>query len=106
MALRDLIGRLERSASGELESFKLTDGSTYFYDRVAAYRELFLYAYDVELGDADKWDQPPEVLQRICEAQDPAAVLARFEPKDFMNLPEVVDVDVLVRERRLVLRSG
>jgi hypothetical protein len=110
MGLRNLIRRLERSATGDLDSFKLRDGSIYYYDPVETYKEMFLHAYDVELGHADEWPQPPEIYRKICEARDPAAVLARFEPKHpegaFVNPSEVFDLDVLVRERRLVPMSS
>src|SRR5215218_5716181 len=98
--------RLERAASGDMESFELLDGSTYYYDRLETYKELFLHGYDVQLGDADKWLEPPEVYRKMCEAKDPAAVLEWFEPENpqsaFMNPAELYDTDVLVRERRLV----
>jgi hypothetical protein len=104
--MRSWIRRLERDARGHLESFELLDGSTYYYDGLQTYKELFLHAYDVQLGDAEKWTEPPEVYRKICEAKDPAAVLERFRPEDpgcaFVNLAELYDTDVLVNERRLV----
>jgi hypothetical protein len=104
--MRSWIRRLERDARGHLESFELLDGSTYYYDGLETYKELFLHAYDVQLGDADKWPEPPEVYRKMCEARDPAAVLERFKPEDperaFVNLAEIYDTDVLVNERRLV----
>ena len=106
MSLRGWIKRLERDASEDLESFELLDGSTYYYDRLETYKELYLHAYDVQLGDADKWPEPPEVYRKMCEARDPATVVERFKPEDpqraFVNLGELYDTDVLVRERRLV----
>jgi hypothetical protein len=104
--MRSWIRRLERAASEDLDSFELLDGSTYYYDRLETYEELFLHAYDVQLGDADKWAEPPEVYRRMCEARDPAAVLERFKPEDpqraFVDVTQIYDTDVLVRERRLV----
>jgi len=109
MGLRGWIKRLERDASEELESFKLLDGSTYYYDRLETYKELFLHAYDVQLGEGDKWPEPPEVYRKMCEARNPAAVLERFKPEDphraFVNLAELYDTDVLVHERRLASLS-
>ena len=106
MGLRNRIKRLERNASEDLASFELLDGSTYYYDRLETYKELFLHAYDVQLGDAEKWTEPPEIYRKICEAKDPDAVLERFRPEDpqcaFVNLAELYDTDVLVNERRLV----
>jgi hypothetical protein len=104
--MRSWIRRLERDARGHLESFELLDGSTYYYDRLETYKELFLHAYDVLLGDAHKWPEPPEIYRKMCEAKDPAAVLEQFKPEDperaFVNVAELYDKDALVRERRLV----
>src|SRR5215204_2671463 len=106
MSLRGWIKRLERRAREDLESFELLDGSIYYYDRLETYKELFLHAYDVQLGDAHKWPEPPEILSKMCEARDVAAVLKRFRPEDpqcaFVNLAELYDTDALVRERRLM----
>ena len=104
--MRSWIRRLERDARGHLESFELLDGSTYYYDRMETYKELFMHAYAVQLGDAEKWPEPPEVYRKMCEARDVAAVLERFRPEDperaFVNPAELYDTDALVRERRLV----
>jgi hypothetical protein len=106
MTLRNWIRRLERSAREDLESFVLDDGSRFYYDPVETYKGLFLHAVDVQLGDADKWPEPPEVYRKMCEAKDPAAVLERFKPEDperaFVDVAQIYDTDVLVRERRLV----
>jgi|SRR5215211_4389618 hypothetical protein len=106
MSFRSWLKRLERVASEDLESFVLLDGSTYYYDRLETYKVLFLHACDVQLGDADKWPEPPEVYRKMCEARDPAAVLQRFRPEDperaFVNVAELYETDVLVNERRLV----
>jgi hypothetical protein len=106
MGLRGWLKRLERGAGEDLESFELLDGSTYYYDRLEAHKELFLHAYDLQLGDADKWPEPPEVYRKMCEAKDPAAVLERLKPENpqsaFVNPAELYDTDALVRERRLV----
>jgi hypothetical protein len=106
MGLRGWIKRLERGASEGLASFELLDGSTYRYDPLETHRELFLHAYDLQLGDADKWPQPPELYRKMCEAKDPAAALERLRPENsqgaFVNPAELFDTDVLVHERRLV----
>jgi hypothetical protein len=104
--MRSWIRRLERAASEDLESFELLDGSTYYYDRLETYKELFLHACDVQLGDADKWPEPPEVYRKMCEAKDPAAVLERFKPDNpqsaFVDPTAVYDTQALVNQRRLV----
>jgi hypothetical protein len=106
MGLRNWIKRLERAASEDLESFELLDGRTYYYDRLETYQELFLHAYDVQLGDAQKWPEPPEVYRKMCEARDPALVLERFRPENpqnaFVDPAALFDTDALVNERRLV----
>jgi hypothetical protein len=105
MGLRGWIKRLERDANEHLESFELLDGSTYYYDRLETYKELFLHACDLQLGRGE-WPEPPEVYRKICEARDPATVLERFKPENpqsaFVNLAELYDTDALVRERCLV----
>jgi hypothetical protein len=104
--VRSWIKRLERSAREGLESFELLDGTRYCCDRLETYKELFLHAYDVQLGDAHKWPEPPEVYRKICEARDPAAVLERFKPENpqsaFVDPAALFDTDALVNERRLV----
>jgi len=106
MSLRGWMKRLERRAREDLESFELLDGSTYYYNRLETHKELFLHAYDVQLGEADKWPVPPEVYRKMCEAKNPAAVVERLKPEDaqraFVNLAELYDTDALVHERRLV----
>ena len=107
MALRNWLRKLERDARGDLESFELLDGSSYYYDPLETYMELFMHACDVQLGDSDKWPEPPEVYLRMCEARDPAAVLERFKPEEpegaFVDVSYIFDTNVLVNERRLVL---
>ena len=104
--MRSWIRGLERDARGHLESFVLEDGSTYYYDRLETYKELFLYTYEVQLGRGDKWPEPPEVYRKMCEARDPAAVLERFRPENpqsaFVDPTVLFDTDALVNERRLV----
>jgi hypothetical protein len=106
VTLRNWIKRLERHASEDLESFELLDGSTYYCDRLETYKELFLYAYDVQLGRGDKWPEPPEIYRKICEARDQAAVLERFKPENpqsaFVDPDALFDANALVDERRLV----
>lgn len=106
MGLRGWLKRLERGAAEDLASFELLDGSTYRYDPLETYRELFLHAYDLQLGMGDKWPEPPEIYRKICEARDPAAVLERLRPENsqgaFVNVAELYDTELLVTERRLV----
>jgi hypothetical protein len=106
MTLRNWIKQLERDAREGLESFELLNGSRYYYDRLETSMELFLHAYDVQLGNADKWPEPPEVYRKVCEAKDPAAVLERFTPDNpqsaFVDPTALYDTQALVNERRLV----
>jgi hypothetical protein len=106
MGLRSWVKRLERAGREDLACFELLDGTIHYYDRLETDKELFLYAYDVQLGDADKWPEPPEIFRKICQARDPAKVLEQLRPEDpvraFVNPAELYDTDVLVYERRLV----
>ena len=105
MGLRGWLKRLERGASEDLASFELLDGSTYYYDRLQTYKELFLHAYDVQVGKGE-WPEPPEVYRKMCEARDVAEVLEQLKPEDpersLVNLAALYDMDLLVNERRLV----
>ena len=103
--MRSWIRRLERDARGHLESFELLNGSTFYYDRLETYGELFVHACDLQLGRGE-WPKPPELYRKMCEARDPAAVLEQFRPEEleraFVNVAELYDTDVLVYERHLV----
>jgi hypothetical protein len=105
MGLRGWLKRLERGASEDLASFELLDGSTYYYDRLETYKELFVHAFDLQVGKGE-WPEPPEVYRKMCEARDLAEVLERFKPEDpersLVNLAALYDTDALVNERRLV----
>jgi hypothetical protein len=106
MTLKGHLKRIEQSLHDMLESFELFDGGTYYYDRLETHKELFLHAYNVQLGDADIWSEPPEIYRKMCEAKDPAAVLERFRPENpqsaFVDPAVLFDTTALVNERRLV----
>jgi hypothetical protein len=103
MGLRDQLRRLKRDARGDLESFVLLDGSRYYYSPTEVHKQLFLHAYDLQLGGQP---EPPEVLTKLCQARNPAAVLERFRPERpeqaFVDLAACYDTDALVKDRRLV----
>jgi hypothetical protein len=52
VGLRGWLKRLERGAREDLESFELLDGTTYYFDRLETYKELFLHAYDCNWAGA------------------------------------------------------
>jgi hypothetical protein len=101
--MRRWIKRLEHAARGDLVSFVLLDGSRYYYDKTEADKQLFIHACDLQLGGQP---EPPEVLTKLCQARNPAAVLPRFLPERpeqaFMDLGACYDIDALVKDRRLV----
>jgi len=99
---RGSIRRLQSGLRGNLESFELQDGSRYYYDPMEAHEQLFLCALGLQLGQVREL---PEILEKLCRAKDPAAVLERLEPESpgaFVNVGEMYDRDALVSERRLV----
>ena len=77
--LRWLVGKLKRDASEHLDSFPLADGDVYYYDRMEAMRDLYLYCYDSELGGEP---EPPTIWLKLLEARDPEDVLSRFRSSD------------------------
>ena len=101
--MRRWIKRLEHAARGDLESFELLDGSQYFYNATEVHKQLFVHACDLQLG---RRPGPPEVLTKICEARNPAAVLERFKPEHpeqaFVDLSACYETAALVEDRRLV----
>lgn len=100
--MRGWIQRLEHAARGDLASFQLLDGSRYYFEPLEVHKTLFLHTYYLQLGQSL---EPPEILSKMCEARDPAAVLAQFAPENesaFVNLADVYDLDALISERRLV----
>jgi hypothetical protein len=107
MTLKGHLKRIERALRGTLDGFVLEDGTRYYFDPTETYKEMFLHAYDLQLGDAEKWPEPPEVYRKIAEAKDPAAVLERFRPENpqsaLFDPAALFDTDALVNERRLVL---
>jgi hypothetical protein len=102
--LRSLVNKLRRDASGELDSFNLTSGKTYYYDHLEASKQMFLHA--VYLQEGTQENPPPEIYHKICEATDPGEVLDRFKPENpqraFVDLSQLYDREILVNERRLV----
>jgi hypothetical protein len=102
---RRFIRRLENALRGNLESFELLDGSHYYYDPAEAYKQSFLCAYGLQLGQVG---EAPELYQKLCQAKNPAAVLERLAPENpqhaFVNPSALYDRDVLINERRLVPR--
>jgi len=107
MLLRSRLRRIERGLRGELNSFPLRDGSTYFYEPEQVDSDLFVFSYQVRCGEPP--EEPPEILRKVAEAKDPRGALAKLDldPGTLAAangpLDEVVDLDVLVRERRLVV---
>jgi hypothetical protein len=103
MGLRDQLRRLKRDARGDLESFVLLDGSRYYYDKSEVDKQLFIHTYYLQIG---RRPEPPEVLTKICQARNPAAVLERFRPERpeqaFVDLAACYDIDALVKDRSLV----
>ena len=102
---RSTIRRLQEALRGNLESIELLDGSRFYYDPMEAYKELFLCAYGLQLGQVG---EPPEFYLKLTQAKDPVAVLERLAPENpqhaFVNPSALYDRDVLINERRLVPR--
>lgn len=91
--VRGWLGRLEKDASKDMESFELKDGSRYTYDRMEAMRQLYLFAYDSELGLGP---EPPEVWTKLLQARDPEQVLSRFRASNPQSA--FVHLDPIYRE--------
>jgi hypothetical protein len=101
--IRGWVKRLEHAARKDLASFELLDGSRYYYDKSEVDKQLFIHTYYLQIG---RRPEPPEVLTKLCQARNPAAVLERFRPERpeqaFVDLAACYDIDALVKDRRLV----
>jgi hypothetical protein len=111
MGLRSWLRKLERGAREGLVSFELLSGSRYFYDASSAAPEMYLFFFET-IGTnpaSEAWPEPPEVLQKLCEAKD---VRVAFEAvmggsMDSFTYDDIFPYspEVLVNERRLEPRS-
>jgi len=97
------VRRLKLEVRSDLDSFELLDGTRYHYDPAEAHKELFLAACALGVGEVP---DPPGLYQKLCQANDPAAVLERLAPenpeKAFVNPASLYDREILIKERRLV----
>ena len=75
--------------AGDLDSFRLKDGSLYFYNFDEAGAELFVYC--VRALALEEEDIPePAILKKIRQAKDPHKALDRFRPSN----PESAFLDI------------
>jgi hypothetical protein len=81
MGLRSFVKKLERTARGQLASFELADGTTYYYNEMEAKKRVFVHALDCTLNLGDAGEDPPEILRMIARAKDRRAALKSFLPR-------------------------
>jgi hypothetical protein len=102
--LRSWIKRLEHAARGNLASFELLDGSSYYFDPGSW--SLFLHWYEcITAGSAHNWPEPPEVMRKVCEAKDPQLALEQVMADSGTFSYLVYDPEVISTERRLEPRG-
>jgi hypothetical protein len=117
MGLRQWIKRLEHSASGELESFELRDGSRHYYD--AAGGECFLHAMRCVRAESEgkPYPKPPQTIQALTSvaARDRGAALEHlatdtfpYDRQAFIERGELVERSMVASEagKRLRYREG
>jgi len=106
MPLRSWVRRLEKRSKEGLESFELTDGSTYYYDPNEAYVGFILFCYDLGSGSSP---EIPEVFRRLEKAADIPAALdgLRSDRPDLAphTIEGVFDIEHLLEQRELVVRA-
>lgn len=96
MGLKEQLRRVEKTAQGQLESFRTQDGRTYVYDPQEVGIQMFLYTCDLIRSSYDP-DQPPvepPFLEAVRNAAHPDEVISRFEGGDPSK--KFVDVRLLV----------
>jgi hypothetical protein len=79
MGLKAKLGKLQRAMLGKLDSFKLRDGTRFFFDRQEAFAQAFLFFSDSMKADhnGDPRPAPPDILQAIAGARDREDALSR-----------------------------
>jgi hypothetical protein len=99
--VRGWIKRLERASREDLGSFELLDGSRYYYDPGEAGSEIFMHWMAcLHAGNARNWPEPPEILQKLCEAKDVERATALLRGEGTFNFIPY-DLEALLSERRL-----
>jgi hypothetical protein len=96
--IRGWVRRLERARRDGLESFTLLDGSRYWFD--ASSPDLFMFWVACARTSADRWPEPPEVLQKLTEARDVEEAVEKVRGEGSYNFIPY-DLDALISERRL-----
>jgi hypothetical protein len=102
---RGHLRRLERRSKGHIASFKLRDGSRFYYDPVEAYADFILFDYLLVRGEDPDL---PAVYRALTEAADIRAALEQLRPERPDLAPTTVegtfDMDALLDRRELVVR--
>jgi hypothetical protein len=103
---RAWLRRLERRSRRNLASFRLIDGSAYYYAPDQAYVGFILYCYHLGTGFEA---EVPEVYRRLEQAADIPAALEQLRPDrpDLAphTLEDVFDIEHLLETRELVVRE-
>ena len=98
MGIKGFIKRLERGARGNMESFVLEDGSTYYFNPKGG--ELYLHAAAcIRAGHEGKpYPEPPAALLALCVARDRAAAAEKVATRGMFPY----DREALVERGKLV----
>lgn len=91
---------------GNLSSFVLQDGSTYWYDQGETWMELFGHGSECLQADYEGRSRPdpPQILRAVANAKDRRLVVERLYPQGSLPLM-AYDVDVLIESGEFVPRS-
>jgi hypothetical protein len=105
MVRRSQIRRLERRSKGHLASFRLRDGSRFYYDPIQAYMDFIVFDWHLVRGEEP---EIPAVWRALTEAADIPAALEQVRPErpdlSPITFEGTFDVDALVERRELVVR--
>jgi hypothetical protein len=102
--LRSLVKNLKRDARGNLVSFKLEDGSRFYFDSIGL--ELFLHSMDClkAQGGGVPFPEPPEVVRAIARAKNREAAYHQVRNGASWDLFPY-EVDALIERGEIVPRS-
>jgi hypothetical protein len=104
VGIRGKLKRLERDARGSLESFRLEDGSRFYFDPMGV--ELFLHSMDClrAQGTGEPFPEPPEVVKAIARAKNREVAYHQVRSGASWDLFPY-DVEALVERGEIVPRS-
>lgn len=106
MGLKSKLARLQKAIRGNLSSFELRNGTTFWYEPGEAWQAIFLHGTTCLRADfeGESRPDPPEILQAVAKAKDRRAAVERLYPPGSTPFA-AYDVDALIERGTYEPRS-